>query len=101
MDAVRSNDEDISGYVDLVYTHIFMVNLLRDKKGIIYRAEIDLLFSLRWYKKSQSARNRIGKEVSMKMQYMVGSRTHDMNNASHVIVWQGGGISTGAQDNCI
>jgi len=47
MDAVRSNDEDISGYVDLVYTHIFMVNLLRDKKGIIYRAEIDLLFSLR------------------------------------------------------
>ena len=53
MDAVRSNDEDISGYVDLVYTHIFMVNLLRDKKGIIYRAEIDLLFSLRWYKKIQ------------------------------------------------
>ena len=43
MDAVRSNDEDISGYVDLVYTHIFMVNLLRDKKGIIYRAEIDFI----------------------------------------------------------
>jgi len=32
---------------------------------------------------------------------MVGSRTHDMNNASHVIVWQGGGISNGAQDNSI